>query len=347
MNWTERNRWWLMRVLRLPVDVFLFATLAFFLIRMLPGDPVDVALATRSDPVTPELEATLRAEMGLDGTIWDQLLRFWGGLVTGDFGTSLVTGAPVTAEVLARLPSTVEIIVLGLGGAFLAALMLGFVYIRFGNELLRRGIRLVTSFATSVPVFVVAIFGIIVFYVVLRVLPAPLGRTGGTPLPVVTGFPLLDEIITGSWASLGETLVRYVLPVGAMILTYTPNLLTQFVGGLDREIEQTTTRFQIAAGAERPWVYFSVMRRSISSVVVVFGLFFGSLLGGAVTIESLFGFGGLGQLGLRSVDAVDFPALQGFLVLIVAFCLVVFLVIDLVNMWLDPRRRPGVATEEN
>lgn len=345
MSWTERNRWWLVRTLRLPLDLAVFATLAFFLVRLLPGDPVDVALATRSDPVTPELTQALRESMGLDGSMWSQLLRFWSGLLTGDLGTSLVSGAPVTQEVFSRLPATIELIVLGLGGALLTALVLGFLYIRFSNRVLRRGVRMITGFATSVPVFVVAIFGIVVFYVILDWLPAPLGRTGGNPLPVVTGFPLLDEVITGSWTSLGETLVRYVLPVGAMVLTYTPNLLTQLVGGLDRELDQTTTRFQVAAGASRPWVYFSVMRRSASSVVVIFGLFFGSLIGGAVTIESLFGFGGIGQLGIRSVDTADFPALQGFLILVVAFCLVMFLLVDLVNMWLDPRRRPGVATE--
>lgn len=345
MNWYDRHGWWVLRTLRLPLDIFLFATLAFFLIRMLPGDPVSVALATRSDPVTPELIATLRSEMGLDGSLWAQLGRFWTGLLHGDFGKSLETGIPVTHEVLDRLPATVEIILLGLGGAFALTMVLGFCYLRFSSDLLRRTIRLIASFATSVPVFVVAIFGIVVFYVLLSWFPAPLGRTAGGQLPVFTGFPLLDEVLTGRIDLLLQTLVRYVLPVGAMVLTYTPNLLTQFVGGLDREIDQTTTRFQVAAGARRRWVYFSVMRRSVSSVVVIFGLFFGSLIGGAVTIESLFGFGGLGQLGIRSVNTVDFPALQGFLVLIVAFCLVMFLVVDLVNMWLDPRRRPGVASE--
>ncbi len=347
MNWYGKNRWWLMRTVRLPIDIFLFATLAFFLIRMLPGDPVSVVLASRTDPITPELEAQVRADMGLDGSIWEQLFRFWSGLVRGDFGNSLLTGAPVTQEVLTRLPSTIELILIGLGGALVVTLILGFCYIRYSNELLRRCIRAVTGFATSVPVFVVAIFGILIFYVLLHWLPAPLGRVGTGTLPVVTGFPLLDEVLTGSWAMLGETLVRYILPVGAMILTFTPNLLTQFVGGLDREIEQTTTLFQVAAGARRHWIYFSVIRRSVSSLVVIFGLFFGALIGGAVTIESLFGFGGIGQLGIRSVDAVDFPALQGFLILIVAFCLVMFLLVDLVNMWLDPRRRPGVSSEGN
>ncbi len=348
MSWYQRNKWWMVRVMRLPVDVFVFATLAFFLIRLLPGDPVSVALATINQPKTPELEHNLRIQMGLDGSVWDQLLRFWGNLLHGSLGTSLDTHLPVTREVLDRLPATIEIIMLGLGGAFVVTMVLGFLYIRFANEGLRRFIRLTTGFATSVPVFVVAIFGILVFYVILGWLPAPLGRVAsGQSLPLVTGFPLLDEVLTGNFADLGQTLLRYVLPVGAMILTYTPNLLTQFVGGLDRELAQTATRFQVAAGASRQWIYFSVMRRSVSSVVVIFGLFFGSLIGGAVTIESLFGFGGLGQLGIRAVSTADFPTLQGFMIIIVVFCLVMFVAVDLVNMWLDPRRRPGVSSEES
>ncbi len=335
------NRWWILRLVRLPVDIFVFATIAFFLIRLLPGDPVAVAVASRNEAVTPETVAAVRAQMGLDGSIWEQLLHFWGGLFRGNLGDSLQTSIPVVTEVFSRLPSTLELILLGLLGAFVACLVLGFVYVRFANPLLRRAVRFYSSFATTVPVFVVAIFLIVLFYVVLAWLPAPLGRAAGT-LPVVTGFPILDEIITGSWSMLGETLVAYIMPVAAMVITYTPNLLTQLIGGLDRELEQTTTRFQVAAGAPRRWIFVSLFRRSLPSVIVVFGLFFGSLIGGAVTIESLFGFGGIGQLGVRSVQTVDFPALQGFLIIVVTVCLIAMLVVDLINMALDPRRRPGI-----
>ncbi|MCH6470182.1 ABC transporter permease [Sinomonas terrae] len=345
MSWYRANRWWVLRLARLPLDIFVFGTIAFFLVRLLPGDPVSVALASRSGTVTAESIAAVRTQMGLDGTVWDQLVRFWGGLLHGDLGHSLVTGAPVVNEVFSRLPSTIELIFLGLVGAFVLCLVLGFLYLRFANRALRAGIRVYASLATTVPVFVVAIFLIVIFYVVLDWLPAPLGRVSGV-LPVVTGFPLLDEGLTGSWDMFGQTLVQYIMPVGAMVLTYTPNLLTQFIGGLDRELVQPTTRFQVAAGVPRRWIFFSVFRRSLSSVVVVFGLFFGSLIGGAVTIESLFGFGGIGALGVRSVQSVDFTALQGFLV-VVAVCLVAMLIVDLVNMWLDPRRRPGIESEAN
>lgn len=347
MIWYSRNQWWLGRVVRLPIDIIVFATIAFFLVRLLPGDPVTVALASRDEPYTQEEFEATQAAMGLDGSLWDQFVRFWTHAATGDLGTSIVSGIPVVQEVLTRLPSTLELITLGLGSALLMSILLGFLYLRFPVEPLRNAIRTYASFATSLPVFVIAILGIVLFYVVLGWLPAPLGRVSSGTLPMVTGFPLLDEVLTGQWVLLQETLVRYILPVGAMLVTFTPNLLTQLIGGLDREIKQTTTLFQVAAGVPRRWIYFSVFRRSLSSVVVVFGLFFGGLIGGAVTIESLFGLGGLGALGVRAVTNVDFPTLQGFLIIIVTFCLIAFFVVDLINMWLDPRRRPGVMSEEN
>lgn len=346
MNWLNRHQWWLRRVARLPLDILIFAVIAFFLVRLLPGDPVVVSLSSRNEPFTPEQYEETAARMGLGGSLAEQFLTFSSRAIRGDLGTSIVSGLPVTQEVMARLPATVELIFLGLGGAFLLALLLGFLYIRFADIRLRNFVRFYASLATSVPVFVVAILGIVIFYVWLGWLPAPLGRVSSGTLPFITGFPLLDEILSGEWILLRETLIRYILPVGALIVTFTPNLLTQLVGGLERELSQTATKFQVAAGVPRKWIYFSVLRRSLSSVIVIFGLIFGGLIGGAVTIERLFGFGGLGALGIRSVDGVDFPALQGFLIIIVAFCMVVFFLVDLVNMWLDPRRRPGVAEQE-
>lgn len=342
-SFVARNRWWMVRVAQLPADIFVFATLAFFIVRMLPGDPV-MAVAAGEDMSQADIER-LRESMGLGGSIFEQLLAFWGGLFTGDLGNSIVTGIPVTEEVLTRLPSTVELVGLGLVGALLFAFLLGFIYVRFPSGRLRAIIRGYGSTADAVPVFVLALFGIVLFYVFLSWAPPPLGRLAGGTLPVITGFPLLDVLLAGEWEMFGQIVARYVLPVGAIILAQTPNFLVQLISALDRELTQNTTRFQIASGASRRWTYFSVFRRSVSSVVVIFGLMFGTMLGGAVTLEQLFGFGGVGQLALRSVQAVDFPMLQGFLILLVAFCLVIYFLVDFVNMLLDPRRRPGVSVE--
>lgn len=347
MNWFKKNMWWLRRIVELPIYIAAFSIIAFFLVRLLPGDPVQLSLASRGEGYTHAQYEAQAESMGLGGSIWHQFANFVKGALVGNLGTSTVSGKPVTQEVLSRLPSTIELVTLGLGAALIFALLLGFLYIRSSNRTLRSAIRTYASFATSIPVFVVAVFSIMLFYVILKWLPAPLGRVSSGTLPVVTGFPILDEMLTGNWAQLGETLVLYILPVGSMMLTYTPNLLTQLIGGLDRELAETTTQFQVAAGVGRKWIYISIFRRSLSSVVVVFGLIFGGLIGGAVTVESLFGFGGIGALAVRSVASVDFPALQGFLILSVAFCMFAFFLVDLVNMWLDPRRRPGVANQED
>lgn len=345
MNAYQRNRWWIVRTLQLPVDLFVFATLAFFLVRLLPGDPVQNAAAASGEPMTEEQIEQLRIAMGLGGTLFEQLMNFWGGLFRLDLGTSLASGVAVTDEVFTRLPATLELVMVGLFSCIAFTGVLGFVYLRTRSSRVRSVIRGYASTADGIPVFVVAIIGIVLFYVLLHWAPPPLGRTAGGALPMITGFPLLDELLSGNLVMFGETIVRYILPVGAVMITNTPNLLVQLLGGLDAEVAQNTTRFQVASGASRRSIYASVFRRSATSVVVVFGMMFGGMLGGAVALERLFGFGGLGQLAIRAVDHVDFPLLQGFLVLIVGFCLIIYFLVDFVNMLLDPRRRPGVMVE--
>jgi peptide/nickel transport system permease protein len=342
-QWFARNRWWVLRILQLPIDLFVFATLAFFFVRLIPGDPAAASLAASGGQATASDLEALRERMGLGGSLMDQLLRFWGGLLTGNMGTSIASGHSVQSEVWSRLPGTLELVGIGMVGAAVCAFLLGFLYTKFAAGWLRRLIRMYSGLAQSIPVFVVAVFGIVLFFLVWQIAPAPLGRTATGEIPVITNFPLLDALISGQIGLFFDVLAHYIMPVAAIILTYTPNLLTQLISGLDREVGQLTTRFQVAAGTARPWIFFSVFRRSLSSVVVVFGQLFGALLGGAVTLEQLFGFGGIGQLAVRSVSTVDFPTLQGFLVNVAAVCLVVYFAVDVVNMWLDPRRRPGVS----
>ncbi|MCI1673679.1 MAG: ABC transporter permease [Bifidobacterium tibiigranuli] len=345
-QWYGKNRWWIQRIIQLPIDIFIFSTIAFFFVRMMPGDPARAVLSRSGNTFTEADVEHMRVTMGISGSVWQQLWTFWSGLTHGDFGISIATGRPVSEEIWSRFPATLELVLLGMILALIVALGLGLLWVMTSSGTVKKAVRLYASLATSIPVFVVAVFGIMIFYVMLKWAPAPLGRLDGGTLPVLTGFPLLDEILTGEWVMLGQTIAHYVLPLLAIALTYAPNLLNQLLNGLGHEMDQPTTKFQIASDVRRPWMYFSLFRRSMSSVVVVFGLLFGSLLGGAVTLEQLFGFGGVGQLATRSVNSVDFPTLQGFLIVITSTCLVVYFLVDVLNMLLDPRRRPGVATEE-
>lgn len=342
----RRHRWWITRTLALPLHVALFATAAFFLVRLVPGDPVAATLDASAGLTQADYDRA-RAAMGLDGSIWHQLGRFWSQAVHLDLGESIVRGRPVTTEIWERLPSTLELVLVGLFGVAVLSLVLGLVVLKVRNRVVQRIVRGYAGMSGTVPAFAAAIIGIVVFCLVLRWLPAPLGRTGaGLQVPLVTGFPLLDSVLTGEWDVLFQIALHYVLPIGVMVFCYTPNILNQLVLGLDESASSAATLFRIASGASRPAVYLSIFRRAVASSIVMFGTLLGGLIGGIVVIEQLFSLGGIGQLAVDAVDTTDFPMLQGFLIVVAAICLVIFFLVDIVNMLLDPRRRPGVAVKD-
>ncbi|MEV1292188.1 ABC transporter permease [Pseudonocardia sp. NPDC049635] len=192
-----RHRWWITRLLALPVHLFFFAISVFFLVRLVPGDPV---LVVADSDVTPEQYAQIEARLGLDGSLLSQLGRFLGGLVTGDLGASFVTSRDVLSDLLTRLPSTVELALLGVTGAVVASLLGGYLVVTRPQTRFARAARVYARTAGALPDFCLAVIGIVVFYVVLRWAPAPLGRlsTRLEPPPRVTGFSLFDALVTGT-----------------------------------------------------------------------------------------------------------------------------------------------------
>ncbi|WP_432561723.1 ABC transporter permease [Kineococcus sp. SYSU DK003] len=342
----RENRWWILRTLALPLHIAIFATLAFFLVRVVPGDPVAVTLEAANGYTQEQYDQAAEA-MGLGGSIWNQLATFWAGFVRGDLGTSIISGRPVLSDILDRLPGTLELVLVGLVGAALLSLVLGFVLLTVPNRLVQRVVRAYSHTAGAVPPFALAVVGIFVFFVLLKWLPSPLGRTGGgVELPVWSGFPILDAVATGSWAALWQIVLHYVLPIAVIVVCYTPYIFGQLVVGLDDAAKSAATLFRIASGANRWAVYRSIFRRAVSSAVVMFAGLLGGLIGGVVVLEQLFSFGGVGQFAVDAVNTSDFVALQGFLIVIAGICLVIFLVVDVVNMLLDPRRRPGEAVSQ-
>jgi ABC-type dipeptide/oligopeptide/nickel transport system permease component len=321
-----RNQWWIVRLVTLPLYVIAFATACFFLVRLVPGDPVLARLDT-ANGFTQEQYDQAAAQLGLDGSMFD---------------VSPVTGLAVWSEIISRLPQTVELVALGLIGAVLVALTLALVSLRSNSPRVRRALAAYGRLAGAIPDLAVAILGIVVFYLVLRIAPAPIGRTSpGMSAPVLTGFPLLDSVLAGQLDVTASIVAHYVMPVLVIVMVYTPNIWKQLSLGIDEQAAAAPTLFKIASGATRPSIYLSILRRASASSVVMIGALFGALVGGVVVLEQLFGFGGLGQYAINAVDNLDFLALQGFLVVVAALCLVVYFLVDVVNMALDPRRRPG------
>ncbi|WP_188546523.1 ABC transporter permease [Rhodococcoides trifolii] len=334
------NRWWLGRVAALPVHLFIFAVAAFFLVRAIPGDPAREVVGPEATEA--EYLAT-KAELGLDGSLFTQLTSYLANLVHFDLGNAIMTGRPVTSEIGARLPGTLELAGIAFTFLILTVFVMSALVVARPKSFVTRMIRGYAQAAGAVPEFVVGVVGIFLFYATLRVVPAPSGRVRAglvEPEPI-TSLPLLDAMLRGDTVVVSSMVSHLLLPIAVLVVSVTPILLKQLLTALDSSLVAQPTMFKIASGSARKYVYVSAYRRALPPTVSLFGLVFGSLLGGAVILETLFGLGGMGRYAVDAVTTTDLVALQGFLLVVAAISLVVFLLVDLINMVLDPRRKPG------
>jgi peptide/nickel transport system permease protein len=342
VHWLRRQRWWAGRIAVLPIHLLVFAIATFFLVRAIPGDPARLAVG----PEATEQDYLLtRKKLGFDGSILTQLWTYLKRLAHGDLGTAISNGASVRADIWARLPGTFELALLAFFSLFVFALAMSFLAILRPRNVVARVIRAWSQAAGAIPEFVFGVFAIFIFYATLHVVPAPNGRiTPGLVAPApITHLPLLDSVLRGSFDVTWSMVEHLVLPIGVLVLTVAPLLMKQLIIALDDAMSSAPTLFKVAAGASRHSVITSAYRRALPSSVALFGSVFGSLLGGAVILETLFGLGGMGVYAVSAVSTKDLPALQGFLLVVAAISLVVFLLVDLINMMLDPRRKPGIA----
>jgi peptide/nickel transport system permease protein len=342
-NALARHRWWIQRVALFPVHLALFSVITFVLIRSIPGDPV---MRFLTDDFTAEEYAAVQARLGLDGSLVDQFVAYFSGLLRLDLGNSMVTGRDISGEILARLPATVELTVTSMGLALALALVGALVMLARRNNPLSVALRVYARTAGAIPEYVLAIVGIVVFYSLLRWAPAPIGRLDPliSSAPDITGFPLLDTVLSGRWDATASMLSHLVIPIAVMVLSQAAVILKMLISGLEHARNEPSTRFRVASGAPTAMVLASMLRRALPPVVTLCGAVFGALLGGAVIIESLFGFSGIGSYAIDAVNSLDYPVIQAFLLTIATLTLLVFLAVDIINQLLDPRRRPGARS---
>ncbi|GAA4711358.1 ABC transporter permease [Phytohabitans rumicis] len=341
----DRHRWWFTRLLWLPVHTILFAAAVFFLVFALPGDPV---LSMTNGRLTGEQLEQARARFGLTDSIWEQFARFMSDVLHLDLGTSMASGKPVLGEIITVLPATIELAVIGLTVTVLIALAGSFVLLARPHGFTSRVLRRYMDLAGALPDFVVGILLIVVFYTVLHIAPAPIGRFD--PLLEepnrITGFPLLDAVLDGNVAVATSMAGHLVLPVLALALYQSPVLMRLLSHAMHQAAQAPPTIFRISCGVRRRDVWLSILRRSLPAMVSMLGTMLGTLLGGAIVLEQLFGFGGLGKYLVSAVTLADATAIRGFLIVVGALTLVLFVLVDLTNMLLDPRRRPGSTGAE-
>ncbi|MEQ3553507.1 ABC transporter permease [Pseudonocardia nematodicida] len=325
------------RLLQVIPTLLLLSVLVFAWLRSLPGGPATALLGERA---TPERVEELNRILGLDQPIWTQYLRFLGRVLTGDFGTSSITGEPVLTEIGRAMPATIELSVAALAIAVALGIPLGYLAASYRGRPLDVSVVVVTLVGVSVPVFFLGYVLRDFFAVDLGLLP-PSGRTSvGIDATSVTGFAVLDGLLTREFDASWDALTHLVLPAVtlatiplAVITRITRASVLDVVGS---DFVRTANSKGLAPGTIRGR---HVLRNALLPVSTTIGLQTGLLLGGAVLTERVFVWGGIGTLLADSITLRDYPRLQALLLLGALVYVLVNLLVDLSYAVIDPRVR--------
>ncbi len=327
--------------LGLVIPTFLGITiLAFGLIRMAPGDPIELMAGERG--ITPERHARLRAEMGFDRSLPVQYADYVGRALQGDLGKSIVTRESVLTEFLTLFPATVELalaamlvaLIIGLPAGILAAVNRGgpLDYAVMGFSL--------TGY--SMPIFWWALLLILTFSVTLGWTPVT-GRIGLLYFfEPVTGFMLIDSLLSGQSGAFTSALRHLILPAVALGTIPMAVIARMTRSAMLEVLSEDYVRTARAKGASPLRVVgIHALRNALIPVVTVIGLQVGSLFAGAVLTETIFAWPGIGKWLIESINRRDYPVLQGGLLLVASVIILVNLLVDLTYGAINPRIRRG------
>lgn len=294
------------------------ATLVFFMVRLIPGDPVVQMLGPE---YTPEAAEALRHKLGLDQPFHIQYVRWFGSVLTGDLGGSIATGETVAEIIASGLPKTLSLAGLSFLIALIIAVPAGIIAALRRNSAFDYGASIISFVGVSMPSFWIGIILILIFAVRLKWLPA-------------IGYSELREDGFVEWAK------RLILPSIAIGAGYSAILMRFVRAGLLEALGSDYVRTARAKGArERTVVLRHALRNSLIPVVTVIGIQLALLLSGAVVVETVFSIRGIGRILVGAIFDRDYPIVQGVILLIAVIFVLANLIVDIVYTFLDPRIR--------
>ncbi|RID88382.1 ABC transporter permease [Peribacillus asahii] len=302
------------RLVQLVIVLFLLSIFTFSLMKLAPGDPVMAILNADEMMVTEADQVKLRSELGFNQPLYIQYGQWMLGLIKLDLGTSYMSGKPVWNEMMERLPITVQLTVGALLVMVSISVPLGILSARYPGKWPDQISRICALIGASVPSFWFGLMLIYFFAFKLQILPS-------------TGMGTFSQTILPSFA-LGFSLAA----------VYARLLRAGLLGSFSEDYIQAAR-----ARGVKEWriLWFHAFRAALLPVITVFGLSMGSLLGGAVVIEILFSWPGLGSMAVDAIFSRDYPVIQGYVLLTGVFVVVMNLFVDLSYYLLDPRIKQG------
>lgn len=322
------------RFLILVPQLIVIVTLVFFLIRLLPANPVSRIVGLNP---TPEAIAQAKRSLGIDKSVWVQFGDYVKGLLHGSLDTSWVTHGSIVHEIWEHFPITIQLMVMSFGIALLIAIPLGMITAARPGGKLDRSLFVYGLFAGSQPDFWWGLAFVFLLVFKLHIFPIPQGLDPGTTVHTVTGFDMVDSLITGNLDAFVTLFGQYLLPSLTMAFVLSGPIVKMVRQNMLRFRDANFLMYARANGLGRGKIASYTMRNALSPVVTLVGILFGFEIGGAVLIEQVFSLNGLGQYAVQRTLQLDYPAIQGVVLTMTAFGLLVYLAMDLLYTVIDPR----------
>jgi peptide/nickel transport system permease protein len=329
-------RFLIRRLLLLLFVVWGISLVTFMLARVVPTDPARLIAGPRASP---EAVAVVRRDYGLDRPAVEQYLHYMAGLVSGDLGRSFTTKRPVTEDLRAFFPATVELALAALLIALLLGLPIGIIAALRRNSAIDYAGRSFATFGLSLPPFWVGLLAQLVFYSGLTVLPigARLSQDVAPP-PMLTGLYAVDSLLASQWTTFLDVLRHLVLPAIVLSFSTTAVFVRLVRTSLLEVLGQDYVRTARAKGlGERSVVMRHALRNALLPVLTLGGLQLGLLLSGTLLVESIFTWPGIGRYSAQAITGADYNGIMGVTIVIALIYLLVNTVVDLLSAWLDPR----------
>lgn len=329
-------KWYIIKRLLMLIPVLLGTSIiAFSLIHLAPGDPARTMAGEHASQRTIN---AIREKYGLDKPLYIQYGIWLNRALHGDMGRSIVSNEYVTKEILDRFPNTFELTFFAMILAIAIGAMAGIISASKQYSALDYTFMGIALFGISMPVFWLGIMLMMIFGVYLRWLPIG-GRINILiPFHRITGFYLLDSIITGNFAALISTLRYLILPSTALATIPMATIARVSRSSMLEVLRQDFIRTERAKGlSERVVIYKHAVRNAMIPVITVIGLNFGLLLAGAILTETVFSWPGIGRYVVNAVRMRDYPAVQGCVLFFAFVFVIVNLVTDIIYVYIDPR----------
>jgi len=309
----------------------------FFMVRAIPGDPAQILLGQQATQAQVE---QVRENMGLDKPIFIQYGLYLKDAVRGDLGNSLLTGRPVTTELLVRLPATFELTAFAMLVAVLVGVPVGVIAAVRQYSLLDKITSVLALTGISMPIFWLAMILVVIFGVNLELLPFPGRLSSTTAITSITGLVLVDSLLTLNFAGFWDGLLHLIMPALALGTIPMAVIMRMTRSSMLEVMNEDYVRTARAKGVV-PWRVVSkhALRNAMLPTVTVIGLQVGLLMGGAIITETIFSWPGIGLYAYQSVSSRDYASIQGVVLYGALLFVLVNLLVDILYAVLDPRVR--------